>query len=570
MDFQHFDWVNPDAPKGGRLRQAAIGTFDSLNPFTVQGNAANGLSLLHDTLMATSQDEPSVEYCLICEWVSYPEDFSSATFKIRDGARFSDGSPITVEDIVFSLNALKKSHPHFGSYYKNVTKVEKTGDNEVTFRFDQKNNRELPQIIGQLYVLSKAYWSGKKADGSARDLGRSTMEIPVGSGGYTIGDINAGRSIVYKRNADYWAKDLPVMRGQFNFDEIAFEFFRDQTAAFEAFKAGKLDVWQVSSAKRWAAEFDFSAYKSGKVVREKFPVKRVSGMQAFVFNTRHDKFKDARVRQAFNHAFDFEWANQNLFYGQYNRLKSYFDNSELASRGLPEGRELEILNEVKGQVPPEVFTTPYSNPLNKSPTDFRGNLRKASQLLRAAGWKADGRVLKNAKGEKLQVEFLLVSPLFERIVLPYVRNLQRLGIEASVRVVDTSQYQQRTDTFDFDIIVDSFPQSFSPGNEQRDFWGTDAASRDGSRNTIGIRNPAIDALINKIIYAKDRADLIAATRALDRVLLWNHYVVPQWHLPFARVAWWNRLGKPDKLPALGPGIAQVWWSTAPVGESATQ
>ncbi|MEM7774781.1 MAG: extracellular solute-binding protein [Pseudomonadota bacterium] len=561
-DFQHFDWVNPNAPKGGRLRRFALGSFDSVNPFSIQGAPASGLILTHDTLMATSLDEPSTEYCLVCEWVSYPDDFSSATFKIRDGAKFSDGSPITPADIIFSMKALRKANPGLGAYYKNITEVKETGPNLVTFSFDQKNNRELPQIIGQLYVLSKAYWEGKDADGKPRDLSKSTLNVPVSSGAYRIKDVEPGRSISYERVKDYWAADLPVKRGQNNFDLIVFEFFRDATAGFEAFKAHKIDLWVTSSAKRWATEFDFRAARDNNVLRNAFPVERVAAMQAFVFNLRRSKFADPRLRQAFNYAFDFEWANKNLFFDQYVRLKSFFDNSELASRGLPAGRELEILNSVKDKVPPEVFTAEYANPSFGSPTDLRQNLRKALQLLQQAGWKRDGRKLVNAQGQTLEVEFLLVSPTFERIVLPYINNLKRLGIDARARVVDSAQYQRRVTNFDFDIVVGSFPQSLSPGNEQRDFWGTAAADKSGSRNLIGIKNPAIDTIIDRVIFAKDRPDLIAATRALDRVLLWNHYVVPQWHLPAQRLAWWDRYGRPDRLPRLTAAPTQVWWHDA--------
>ncbi len=561
-DFKHFDWVNPDAPKGGRIRQFAQGSFDSLNPFSIQGSPAAGLLLTHDTLMATSLDEPSTEYCLICEWVSYPDDYSSVTFKLRDGARFSDGSPITADDIIFSLDAIKKANPRFDAYYKNVTGASETAPGEVTFTFDQKNNRELPQIVGQLYVLSKAYWTGKDSDGAARDLSKSSLAKPVSSGTYVIAAVDPGRSISFERVKDYWAQDLPVMRGQNNFDTITYEYFRDSTAGYEAFKANKLDLWVTTSAKRWATEFDFAAARNGAVQRKAFPIKRVASMQAFVLNLRRDVFSDPRVRQAFNYAFDFEWANKNLFYEQYSRLKSYFDNSELAATGLPEGAELAVLNEVKDQIPADVFTKPFQNPVNTSPTDTRNNLRAALQLLQAAGYKRDGRRLVGPDGKPLSVEFLLVSPQFERIVLPYINNLKRLGIDARARVVDTAQYQRRLTNFDYDIVVANFPQSLSPGNEQRDFWGTAAADRPGSRNLIGIKNPAVDAIIEKIIFAKDRDALVAATRALDRVLLWNHYVVPQWHLPAQRIAWWDRFGLPDKLPSLTAAPLQVWWFDA--------
>jgi len=561
-DFKHFDWVNPDAPKGGTVRQWAMGSFDSLNPFSVQGSTAAGVGLIYDTLMTSSPDEPSTEYGLVAEWVSFPDDFSSATFGLRPEARFHDGEPIKPEDVIFSLEALKKAHPHYNAYYRNVVRAEKTGDHEVTFTFDQKGNRELPQIVGQLPVLPKHFWEATGANGQPRDLSRSTLEIPLGSGPYKIKSFDPGRSIVYERVKDWWAKDLPVSKGQWNFDEFVFTYFRDRVPAFEAFKVGQIDYWQETSAKAWATSYDFEAVRRGLVKKEEIPIRRVTPMQAFVMNLRRPQFQDIRVRKAFNLAFDFEWMNKNLFFDQYKRTESFFGNSELQATGLPTGRELEILNEIKDEVPPEVFTTEWKNPVNATPQDQRNNLRKAAQLLAEAGWKPQNGVLTNAKGEQLAVEILIVQPDFERVVLPFKTNLERLGVRVSVRIVDTSQYQRRTDTFDYDIIVDSFPQSNSPGNEQRNFWGSAAADTHGSMNSIGIKNPAIDKLIDKIIYAADREELVAATRALDRVLLWNYYVIPQWHSPFDRIAVWDMFGRPDKLPEQSPSFMRVWWLDA--------
>ncbi|MDA7949032.1 MAG: extracellular solute-binding protein [Hyphomicrobiaceae bacterium] len=559
-DFTHFKYVNPDAPKGGKVRMSATGTFDSLNPFILKGTPAAGTGFIYDQLMDSSFDEPSTGYGLIAEWVTYPDDFSSATFKLRDEARWHDGKPITPEDVIFSMTALKKGHPFYAQYYKNVSKVEKTGDREVTFHFDVKDNRELPMIVGELTVLPKHYWTGKDANGEPRDIGKTTLEPPLGSGAYRIKDVNAGRSITLERVNDYWAKKLPVKVGQDNFDEIRFDYFRDSTVAFEAFKADKLDYYRDTSAKNWATAYDFKAAKNKWVKRDRIELKRGQPMQAFVLNTRRDKFKDPRVRRAFNYAFDFEWAKKNLFYDQYERTSSYFQNTELASSGLPEGRELEILNEVKDQIPPEVFTKPYTNPKTDGSGRMRGNLRKATKLFNEAGWVVKDRKLVNKKtGEQMSADFLLVSPLFERIVQPYMRNLERLGIKTSLRVVDVPQYRRRLDTFDFDIVVSSFPQSQSPGNEQRDFWGSAAADKDGSRNLIGIKDPAVDKLIDKIIFADDRAELVAATHALDRVLLWNNYVVPQWYIPYARVAYWDRFGRPEQLPSQSVGFPTVWW-----------
>ena len=558
-DFKHFDWVNPDAPKGGVLRQADIGTFDSLNGYSIQGNAAEGLGLIDDSLMISSPDEPSTQYCLICEWVSYPDDFSSVTFKLRDAARFHDGKPIVPDDVIFSMETLKAAHPQFALYYKNVAKAEKTGEREVTFSFDSKGNRELPMIVGELPILPKHYWTAKSANGEPRDIKKSSLEVPLGSGPYKIKSFEPARQITYERVKDYWAKDLPAIRGQFNYDEVNYVYFRDAVPAFEAFKSGQLDVWPETSANRWNTQYGFDAVTKGAVKKEALPHKRVAPMQAFAFNLRRKQFQDPRVRKAFALAFNFEEANKSLFYGQYVRVASYFDNSELKSSGIPQGQELEILKTVEKDVPPEIFTTEWNNPVNNAPTDFRKNMSEAAKLLAAAGWTQKGGQLVNAAGEPLVAEFLLVQPDFERIVLPYVKELEKLGVKAAIRIVDTSQYKRRIDTFDFDLVVHSVAQSHSPGNEQRNYWGSASADREGSRNVMGIKNPAIDALIDRIVFAKDRAELVAATRALDRVLLWNHYLVPQWHYPFERLAVWDKFGRPEKLPSQSASLARVWW-----------
>jgi microcin C transport system substrate-binding protein len=559
-DFTHFGWVNPDAPKGGRVRQMAFGTFDSLNPYSIKGNAVGAVALIYDRLMTSSPDEASTSYGLVAEWVSYPDDFSSATFQLRAGARFHDGQPITPEDVIFSLDALKKANPFYASYYKNVVKAEKVGDSQVKFSFDVTGNRELPLIVGQLVVLPKHFWEANGSHGEPRDFAKSTLEVPLGSGPYRIKEVDAGRTITFERVKNWWAKDLPVAKGQWNFDELKFVYFRDFVPAFEAFRAGDLDYWREASAKNWATRYDFDALKKGAVVKEKIPVVEVAPMQAFVFNLRRPQFHDPRVRHAFNLAFNFEWANKNLFYDEYQRVNSYFDNSPLKATGLPEGRELEILDEVRAAVPSEVFTQEWKNPVNSGPEeDGRRNLAHAAKLLAEAGYTLKDGVLTNAAGVQLKVEFLNDQPDFERIILPYMGQLQKLGIKATMRTVDTPQYQGRVDKFDFDVIVRSFRQSESPGNEQRNFWGSAAADKEGSANVIGIKNPAVDALIDKIILAKDRAELVAATKALDRVLLWNHYVVPQWHTPFQRLAMWNYYARPSKLPARDPSFLRVWW-----------
>jgi microcin C transport system substrate-binding protein len=560
-DFTHFDYVNPDAPKGGLVRIADVGSFDSLNPVLYKGETATGLGLVFENLMSDSLEESSTSYGLIAEWASYPPDYSSVTFKLRDEARWHDGTKITPEDVIYSLEVNKTANPRMGLYYKNVSRAETTGDNEVTFYFDVKNNRELPMIMGQLTILPKHWWTGKDANGNQRDPMKTTLESPLGSGPYRIKEVKPGRSIAYERVKDYWAKDLPVNKGQWNYDEVRFEYYRDETVAFESFKAGNLDYWQETSAKNWATAYDFAAVRNGFVKRQEVTVERSQPMQCFVLNLRRPQFEDRRVRQAFNLAFDFEWANKNLFYGQYARVGSYFQGSELAApEAPPAGRELEILNAVKDGVPSEVFTEVHTNPVNDNPDSMRANLRKAVELLKEAGWEVKNGVLTNVQtGQPMRVEFLLVSPLFERIVQPYLRNLERLGIKGTIRMVDSAQYTRRLNGFDYDVVVGNFAQSDSPGNEQRDFWGSEAADREGSMNLIGVKSPAIDKLIDHVIFAKDRDELVAATNALDRVLLWNDFVVPQWYSPKVRIAYWNRYGQPEKLPALTPGFLQVWW-----------
>lgn len=559
-DFTHFDWVNPDAPKGGTIRQFGIGTFDSLNPFSMQGQpVANINSLVYDELFVSSPDEPTAQYGLIAASMSHPADYSSVTFKLRPEARWHDGKPITAEDVVFSLGALKAAHPQYANYWKHITGAEALGPHEVKFTFDVKNNKEMPHIAGELTVVPKHWWTAKGPDGTPRDLAKSTSEVPLGSGPYRIKTVELTRDIVFERVKDYWAKDLPVMKGQWNFDEIRFVYFRDRTPAFEQFKIGKIDIWQENRALAWATQYEFDAVKNGLVKKEALEVDRLSGMQAFVFNTRRERFQDRRVRQALNLAFNFEELNRTRFYGTYIRSGSFFEGSkELSSKGLPEGLELEILNTVKDKVPAEVFTTEFKNPVN-TPEARRGNMAQALKLFEAAGWKSQGGVLKNAKGEEFSIEFLTPDDSFEPVFLAYIESLKLLGIKASVRRVDPPQYKKREEGFDFDAIVETFGQSHSPGNEQRDFWGSAAADTVGGRNTAGIKDPAVDALVDRVVFAKDRAELAAATRALDRVLLWNHYVVPQWHYPYERFASWDIFGRPAKLPSMTISPLRIWW-----------
>lgn len=565
-DFKHFDYVNPDAPKGGEIRQTHIqrGSFDTLNPIPLKGEKALGLGLLFEPLMSPSLDEASTEYGLIAEWASYPDDYSSVTFKLRDEARWHDGAPITAEDVLFSMETSRAHNPLSAEYYKNVVKGEKTGDRQVTFTFDVKDNRELPNIVGQLTIVPKHFWTGKDASGAERDISKTTLEPVLGSGPYRIKTMEPGRAIIYERNPDYWAKDLPIRKGQYNFDKIVFEYFRDAAVAFEGFKADQLDFWHESSAKSWATAYDFPAVKNGWIIRrDDITLKNPQPMQGFIFNIRRAKFADPKVRRAIGLAFDFEWANKNIFYDQYTRTTSYFQNTELAASGLPQGRELEILESVRSEVPPEVFAQEFKNPVNASPEDLRNHLREAVALLKSAGWEVKNGVLTNSTtGEPLTIEFLVqaqTAPLWERIALPFIANLEKLGIKSKIRAVDPPQYKLRTDEFDYDMIIDSLAQSDSPGNEQRYFWSSEAADRHGSQNSIGIKNPAVDKLVEKIIFAKDRSELVAATRALDRVLQWNYYVVPQWHLSRERIAYWDRFGLPQILPTRAVAPEVVWW-----------
>ena len=559
-NFKHFDYVNPNAPKGGRVRLGANGSYDTLNIFTGKGDTASGIGLLYESLMDTSLDQPSTAYCQLCEWVSYPKDFSSVTFKLRDEAKWHDGKPVSVEDVIFSFKTFTTLNPGMKFYYKNVVKAEKTGTREVTFSFNVKGNRELPQIMGDLTVLPKHYWDDTDAHYVKRDPAKSTLTPPLGSGPYKISKMTRGASMTYTRVKDYWGKNISCNVGRYNFDEISYTYFRDSTVALEAFKSGLLDYRAETSSKNWATAYNFPAFTKKMVKKQNIKLKTSQPMQAFVMNTRRARFKDPLVRRAFTLAFDFEWANKNLFYGQYKRVSSYFENTELASSGLPSGRELEILNEIKADVPPEVFTTPYKLPINKSLRDFRKNLHKASKLLDQAGWKIKNGVRVNTKtGEQLKVEFLLVQAAFERIVMPYVNSLKKLGVKATIRQVDTSEYIRRHRKFDFDVIIGTFRQSQSPGNEQRSYWSSAAADKEGSRNTIGIKNKAIDKLIDKIIFAKTRKELVATTRALDRVLLWNHFIVPQWYAPNERIAYWNKFGQPKTLPTQDVSFLATWW-----------
>jgi len=562
-EFQHFDYVNPGAPKGGSVRMIGLGTFDNFNEVVagLKGSLAAFAGVVSDTLMVPVLDEVETSYGLLAEAVSYPADFASATFRLRAGARHHDGRPVTVEDVIFSMEAFKKYSPGHAAYYRHVAKMEQTGEREVAFILDAPGNREMPLIIGQLNVLAKHWWEGTDPSGKKRDVGATTLEPPLGNGAYRVKDFVAGRTVVYERVKDYWAKDLGVSIGRDNFDELRFEYFRDGTVALEAFKADQVDWRTENIAKNWATAYDFPAVRDKRVLLEEFPLRSRGIMQAFAFNTRREKFKDPRLRLAFNYAYDFEEMNKQIFFGQYKRITSYFEGTELACSGLPAGQELDILEKVRDKIPPEVFTKPYTNPVGGSRENIRSNLREAVRLLKEAGYEVRNQILVDARtGEPLSIEMLSEDPSVERVILFYKPSLERLGITVNVRTVDPAQYENRLRNWDFDIIVAVWPESLSPGNEQRDYWGSQAADTLGSRNYIGIKNPAVDALVDRVIFAKDRAELVAATRALDRVLLWNHYVVPQYSTDQTRTARWDRFGHPGVLPKYAePAFPTVWW-----------
>ena len=561
--FRHFEYVNADAPKGGTARLIAFGTFDNFNAVVagVKGSLAAGIDLVYETLLVSSLDEVSSGYGLLAEAVSFPGDFSSVTYRLREQAKWHDGTPVTPDDVIFSFEAFKKYSPELSANYRHVTKAEKTGDHEVTFTVDAPGNRELPRIIGDLKVLPKKWWESADKDGKKRNVGETTLELPLGSGPYRIRDFAAGRYIVYERVKDHWSSGLNVNIGLNNFDELHYEYFRDTTLALEAFKADIVDWRTENSAKDWATAYDFPAVSDKRVLLEEFAIRNVGIMQAFAFNIRREKFQDPLVRLAFNYAFNFEEMNKQMFFDQYKRIASYFAGTELAATGLPAGRELELLEALRDKVPPEVFTKPYTNPVNGNPEAVRNNLREALRFLKQAGYEVRDQQLVHTKtGEPYAIEFLTADPGFERVFLFYKPSLDRLGIATTVRTVDVTQYENRLRSRDFDIITAVWPETLTPGNELRGVWGSQAAEEPGSKNLIGIKNPAVDAMNDQIVFANNRADLEAATRALDRILLWNHYVVPQWYYNQVRTARWDRFGRPDQMPKYGrAAFPTIWW-----------
>jgi microcin C transport system substrate-binding protein len=550
--FAHFDYANPRAPKGGTVTLSAIGTFDSLNPFILKGVPAAGLGNVFDTLMASATDEAFAEYGLVADTVETPADRSWVVFTLRPEARFHDGTPMTAEDVIWTFETLKtRGHPFYRSYYAHVASVTAEGPRRVRFTFSGGTNRELPLIVGQMPVLSKAWWS-------RRDFARTSLEPPLGSGPYRVVAVDPGRSITYQRVADYWGTELPVNAGRFNFGTIRYDYYRDSTVALEAFKAGAYDFRAEESSKQWATGYDVPAVRDGRIRKERIPNEVPTGMQGFVYNTRRPAFRDPRVRAALANAFDFEWTNAHLFYGAYTRTASYFSNSELAARGLPTDGEREALEPFRDRVPASVFGDAPAPP-STAGGGLRPNLVRALRLLDEAGWVVRNmRLVNRATGQPLAFEILLDDPKWERIALPFVQNLERLGVAARVRTVDAAQYEYRLKQFDFDMTVVVFPQSLSPGNEQADYWSSDAARTPGSRNLAGVNDPVVDALVAGLIAAPDRATLVARTRALDRVLRAGHYVIPHWHITAFRVAYWNRFGRPATAPKYELGF-DTWW-----------
>lgn len=552
-NFKHFDYVNPDAPKGGTFRLAGGGSFDSFNPYINKGVAEEKIELIYDTLTRHSLDEPFTEYGLLAQKIERAPDNSWVRFHLRPEARFHDGQPVTAADVVFTFNTLiKDGHPHYKGYYADVAKVEAEDKLRVRFDFKHAGNRELPLILGNLPVLPSHWWAG-------RDFKKADLEIPLGSGPYRVAEVHAGRTIRYERVKDWWGKDLPVNRGFHNFDNLRIDYYRDNTVALEALKAGQFDYALETSAKNWATAYDVPAVKDGRLIKEEIRNHNPSGMQGFIFNIRRPLFQDRRVREALGLLLDFEWTNKQLFNGAYTRTHSYFDNSELASSGLPSAAELKILEPLRAQLPPQVFSEEFRVPVSDGSGIIREQQRRAYQLLQEAGWRVESDRMLDAAGQAVSFELLLVQPEFERVLLPYKRNLSELGIELVIRRVDVSQYVNRLRSRDYDMIIAGFGQSNSPGNEQREYWHSSSADKPGSRNYIGLKDPAIDKLVEGLINADSRQSLIEHSRALDRALLWGHYVVPNWHIKTWRVAYWNHIQHPKVTPLYDIGLS-TWWS----------
>ncbi len=554
MPPDHLEYAHPDAPKGGNVKFATLGTFDSLHPFTLKGVPAVGISALWESLCWHSRDEPFTVYGLLAETIDVPEDRSWVAFTMRAEAKWSDGSPITVDDVVWSFDTLKaKGPPMYASYFNDVLKAEKTADRKVMFAFRKTTNRELPLIISELPVLPSKWWA-------SRDFAKATLDVAPWSGPYKVDGYDAGRWITYRRNPDWWAKDLWMNRGRYNFETMRYDYYRDNDVLFEAFKAGDADIRRENSGRNWMTKYDFPAVKDGRIKREEIPDQLPQPMQGFVFNLRRPMFQDRKVREAIGLMYDFEWQNKNLSYGFFKRTRSFFGNSEMEAKGLPSPEELKILEPFKGKIPDEVFTTEYNPPKTDGSGNVREQARQAIGLLKQAGWliNKEGKLVDKA-GKRLAFELLLNDAAFERMALPFKQNLERIGIDMSVRTVDTSQYRRRTDGFDFDMVIDLWGESLSPGNEQREFWGSRAADRPGSRNTMGLKDPAVDQLIELVIAAETRESLVTRVKCLDRVLQWIEFVIPQFRNDKELVAYWNRFSRPEKTAKYAPIAFDTWW-----------
>lgn len=557
VNFQRFGYTSAQAKPGGELKLYGFGSFDSFNPFIPKGQVADSMGLMYESLMTPSLDEPMTYYGLVAQSIEYAQDRSWIIFHIHPKARFHDGKAISADDVVFSFNTLvEKGDPTYRFMYADVDKVEALSTSAVKFHLNNTDNRELLLIVGQLPVLPQHYWQNK-------DFTQSSLDIPIGSGPYTIDSFEPGRRLTLKRVANHWSKDLPVNRGLYNFDRIVRDYYQDENIALEAIKAGEYDLRRERVSRLWAVSYNGPGIESGKMIKTEFPDNTPQGMQGFFLNLRKAKFKNIALRKALNLAFDFEWTNAQLFYGAYQRCNSFFANSELAAEELPKGRELEILKEYKDQLNPEIFTTEFTNPVSDGSGRNRKNLREAKKILDAAGYKVvNNQLIDPADGKPVVIEQLLFDSAFERIVNPYAKNLKLLGIELVIRRVDSSQFINRVRKFDFDMIVRRFIPSTSPGNEQRDFWSSQAADLSGSQNIMGVKHPVVDALVERLIQAPTREELVHTTRALDRVLLHQHYVIPQWYSNTHRVAYWNKFHQPEILPHYDSGFTRTpmtWW-----------
>ena len=557
-NFTHFEYVNPDAPQGGTLRVAEIGTFDSLNPFSLKGRAElNTLLLMQDHLMESSLDEPSVHYGLIAQSVEYTDSREWIIFHLNPKARFSDGTPITAEDVVFSFDILMKDGgPRYKLYWADIEKAEALSKHSVKFHNKNPGNTELFTILGQVPVLPKHYWA-------SRDITKSTLEIPVSSGPYTVKSVDPGRKIIYQKVKDYWAQDIPSRKGMFNYEHIEATYYKDPDVRLEAFKAGEFDIQFEGTAKNWATAYNIPAVKSGKIIKVEIPDQNSKGMNGLIFNLRKEKLQSPALRQAINYAFDFEWTNKNIFYNAYSRTDSFFENSPMASQGTPSAEELSILNKYKKNIPEDVFSKAYIQPTTDGSGNNRKNLKTAKAILTSAGYKiSNGKLIDPKTKQPVTLEIIESSSVYEGLINPWIANLKKLGIDANFRVVDASQYISRVKSFDYEATILGIPQSLSPGNEQRYYWGSNTIDQEGSRNYMGISNPAIDAIIELVINAKTHQEQITATRALDRILLHSHFAVPLHHSDKFRVAYWNKFSRPEIPPKYdyqfiyGP---YFWW-----------